>query len=135
MMSPPLIVYQVYHPIIFTITIIIIFYHHHDHHFHQHLQLAPLVAFYRLARAYEISPSLPPCAAHTDCHCAAPAYFMSQPWDYIAKLVCIGDSGTGKSSVCSFKTEFIALFDLLSCALSSSFPRLRLWSPPFHVDY
>jgi ABC-type dipeptide/oligopeptide/nickel transport system ATPase subunit len=24
---------------------------------------------------------------------------MSQPWDYIAKLVCIGDSGTGKSSV------------------------------------
>ncbi|KAK2801069.1 hypothetical protein FQN50_007877 [Emmonsiellopsis sp. PD_5] len=23
---------------------------------------------------------------------------MSQPWDYIAKLVCIGDSGTGKSS-------------------------------------
>jgi hypothetical protein len=25
---------------------------------------------------------------------------MSQPWDYIAKLVCIGDSGTGKSSVC-----------------------------------
>jgi Na+/glutamate symporter len=25
--------------------------------------------------------------------------FMSLPWDYIAKLVCIGDSGTGKSSV------------------------------------
>lgn len=24
---------------------------------------------------------------------------MSQPWDYIAKLVCIGDSGTGKSSL------------------------------------
>ena len=24
---------------------------------------------------------------------------MSLPWDYIAKLVCIGDSGTGKSSV------------------------------------
>lgn len=24
---------------------------------------------------------------------------MAQPWDYIAKLVCIGDSGTGKSSV------------------------------------
>ncbi|KAH0533870.1 hypothetical protein FGG08_007509 [Glutinoglossum americanum] len=24
---------------------------------------------------------------------------MSQPWDYIAKLVCIGDSGTGKSSI------------------------------------
>ena len=26
-------------------------------------------------------------------------YSMSQSWDYIAKLVCIGDSGTGKSSV------------------------------------
>ncbi|KAL9103665.1 MAG: hypothetical protein Q9163_001324 [Psora crenata] len=24
---------------------------------------------------------------------------MAQPWDYIAKLVCIGDSGTGKSSL------------------------------------
>ncbi|KAI9870843.1 MAG: hypothetical protein M1830_003742 [Pleopsidium flavum] len=24
---------------------------------------------------------------------------MSQPWEYIAKLVCIGDSGTGKSSL------------------------------------
>ncbi|KAL8912653.1 MAG: hypothetical protein Q9171_002378 [Xanthocarpia ochracea] len=24
---------------------------------------------------------------------------MPQPWDYIAKLVCIGDSGTGKSSL------------------------------------
>ena len=24
---------------------------------------------------------------------------MSNPWDYIAKLVCIGDSGTGKSSL------------------------------------
>ncbi|KAJ5482433.1 Small GTPase superfamilyRab type [Penicillium sp. IBT 31633x] len=24
---------------------------------------------------------------------------MSQPWNYIAKLVCIGDSGTGKSSL------------------------------------
>lgn len=24
---------------------------------------------------------------------------MTQPWDYIAKLVCIGDSGTGKSSL------------------------------------
>ncbi|KAG8526218.1 uncharacterized protein KY384_000211 [Bacidia gigantensis] len=24
---------------------------------------------------------------------------MSQPWDYIAKLVCIGDSATGKSSL------------------------------------
>lgn len=29
---------------------------------------------------------------------------MSQPWDYIAKLVCIGDSGTGKSSVSSIMT-------------------------------
>ncbi|KAI5302569.1 hypothetical protein KEM56_000562 [Ascosphaera pollenicola] len=28
-----------------------------------------------------------------------PNYLMSQPWDYIAKLVCIGDSGTGKSSL------------------------------------
>ncbi|GFF43649.1 secretion related GTPase SrgD [Aspergillus lentulus] len=30
-----------------------------------------------------------------------PTFFvsMSQPWDYIAKLVCIGDSGTGKSSL------------------------------------
>lgn len=27
---------------------------------------------------------------------------MSQPWDFIAKLVCIGDSGTGKSSVSVF---------------------------------
>ena len=31
---------------------------------------------------------------------------MSQPWDYIAKLVCIGDSGTGKSSVSvTFRTN------------------------------
>ncbi|PYH41173.1 GTPase Rab2, small G protein superfamily [Aspergillus saccharolyticus JOP 1030-1] len=30
-------------------------------------------------------------------HCSAIP--MSQPWDYIAKLVCIGDSGTGKSSL------------------------------------
>ena len=29
---------------------------------------------------------------------------MAQPWDYIAKLVCIGDSGTGKSSVRSAST-------------------------------
>ncbi|KAK6341098.1 hypothetical protein TWF696_009400 [Orbilia brochopaga] len=24
---------------------------------------------------------------------------MSQPWDYIAKVICLGDSGTGKSSL------------------------------------
>lgn len=32
-------------------------------------------------------------------HKAKPPVPMSQPWDYIAKLVCIGDSGTGKSSL------------------------------------
>ena len=33
-------------------------------------------------------------SAHHDLLMSGPA------WDYIAKLVCIGDSGTGKSSVC-----------------------------------
>ncbi|KAF3918981.1 hypothetical protein ABW20_dc0109207 [Dactylellina cionopaga] len=27
---------------------------------------------------------------------------MGQPWDYIAKVICLGDSGTGKSSVCRY---------------------------------
>jgi len=37
---------------------------------------------------------------------------MSQPWDYIAKLVCIGDSGTGKSSVRIVYSNLIPLLIL-----------------------
>ena len=39
---------------------------------------------------------------------------MSQPWDYIAKLVCIGDSATGKSSLTIRLCEgrFTALHDV-----------------------
>ena len=39
---------------------------------------------------------------------------MSQPWDYIAKLVCIGDSATGKSSLTIRLCEgrFSALHDV-----------------------
>ena len=35
---------------------------------------------------------------------------MAQPWDYIAKLVCIGDSGTGKSSVHKARFPLPTLF-------------------------
>jgi hypothetical protein len=37
----------------------------------------------------------------------------SPPWDYIAKLVCIGDSGTGKSSV-SFNNSYILLLEIVT---------------------
>lgn len=42
-----------------------------------------------LAPKFTKSAHTPPCDASE----------MTQPWDYIAKLVCIGDSGTGKSSL------------------------------------
>lgn len=47
---------------------------------------------------------------------------MSQPWDYIAKLVCIGDSGTGKSSV-SAKLKLRIVTILVT---SSSAPQLTI---------
>lgn len=48
---------------------------------------------------------------------------MSLPWDYIAKLVCIGDSGTGKSSVsyhCALRrTVYIRILGMLTYSCDS----------------
>lgn len=43
---------------------------------------------------------------------------MSQPWDYIAKLVCIGDSGTGKSSVSALPIASLLLIGSSSSQLT-----------------
>ena len=47
-----------------------------------------------------------------------PIASMSQPVDYIAKLVCIGDSGTGKSSV-----RFLFYLSVGRMAICPLFPR------------
>uniref|UniRef100_A0A8H7TP77 Uncharacterized protein n=1 Tax=Bionectria ochroleuca TaxID=29856 RepID=A0A8H7TP77_BIOOC len=66
----------------------------------------------------------------------------SSPWDYIAKLVCIGDSGCGKSSLtirlCEGRFSPITTSPLASSSAPASSPsapahpaqRLRLRGPP-----
>lgn len=54
---------------------------------------------------------------------------MSQPWDYIAKLVCIGDSGTGKSSVmlpCFLTSHIPSISPSSDCSLPSLKLTIRL---------
>jgi ABC-type phosphate/phosphonate transport system ATPase subunit len=65
---------------------------------------------------------------------------MSQPWDYIAKLVCIGDSGTGKSSVIKYQSSLVristnleisSLFDSVKVA----FPHLTMSLLELNLDH